>query len=397
MRVILYTGKGGVGKTTTSAATGVHLAAAGVSTLVVSADPAHSLGDVLDCDLSAQPRSVAPDLDAVELDAREELGRHWGALRDYLVTLFRSQGLNEVLAEEFVLIPGAEELATLVAVDDWVRASRYEAIVVDCGPTDSTLRLVTLPEVSDSALRILLKIQRAMSTLLKPLASRVAPAPLPSGQVFREAERMLYETLDRVRARLIDPQTTARLVFTPERMVIDEARRAYRDLSLFEVRCDAVVMNRFFPEAVANETFFHDWLEVQRGRMKEVESFFAPLPVLTAPLQDDEIVGLEALSAHGKALFDGSDPAAVLGVSGALRLEASERGYWLKMPLPGVSADELDVVVVEDELHVSAGDRRRALLLPDTLSGAAIRGARVEGNELLIEFASAPSPQARPR
>jgi len=397
MRVILYTGKGGVGKTTSSAATGVHLAAAGVSTLVVSADPAHSLGDVLDGHLSPEPQSVAPHLDAVEIDAQEELGRHWGALRDYLFTLFRSQGLDEVLAEEFALIPGAEELATLVAVDEWARASQYEAIVVDCGPTDSTLRLVTLPEVSDSALRILLRIQRAMATLLKPLASRVVPAPLPTGEVFRDAERMLYETLDRIRARLVDPQTTARLVLTPERMVIDEARRAYRDLSLFEVRCDAVVMNRFFPDAVADEVFFQDWLHVQRERMKEVESFFAPLPVLTGPLQADEIVGLAALSAHGQALFDGADPAAILGVSGALRLEPSQRGYRLKMPLPGVAADELDVVVVDDELHVSAGDRRRALFLPDTLSGATIRRARMEGNDLLIEFASSPSPQARPR
>ena len=397
MRVILYTGKGGVGKTTASAATGLRLAAAGLPTLVVSADPAHSLGDVLDCCLSPQPQTVAPHLDAVELDAREELGRHWGALRDYLVTLFRSQGLDEVLAEELALIPGAEELATLVAVDDWARASQYEAIVVDCGPTDSTLRLVTLPEVSDSALRVLLRIQRAITTLLKPLASRVTPAPLPDGRVFREAERMLYETLDRIRARLIDPQTTARLVVTPERLVIDEARRAYRDLSLFEVRCDAVVMNRLFPDAVADEIFFQDWLEVQRGRMKEVESFFSPLPVLTAPLQEDEIVGLEALSAHAASLFDEWDAAAILGASGALRLEASGPGYRLKMPLPGVSADELDVVVVENELHVSAGDRRRALFLPDTLSGAAIHRARIEGNELLIEFVLAPSPQAQPR
>ena len=397
MRVILYTGKGGVGKTTTSAATGIHMAAAGVRTLVVSADSAHSLGDVLDRDLSPEPQSIAPHLDAIELDARIELDRHWGALRDYLIELFRYQGLDEVLAEELALIPGAEELATLVAVDEWARAEKYDAVVVDCGPTDSALRLVTLPEVSDGALRTLLRIQRAMATLVRPLASRVVPAPLPEGRVFREAERMLYETLDRLRARLLEPLTTTRLVLTPERMVIDEARRAYRDLALFEVRCDAVVMNRFLPDAVTEEVFFRDWLEVQNERREEVESLFAPLPVLTAPLQEDEVVGLESLSIHGKALFDGFDPCAILGVSGALRLQSSEQGYQLKMPLPGASADEIDVSVVEDELHVRSGDRRRALFLPATLAGAAVRGARLQGNELMIEFNPAPSSKARPR
>ncbi|MCH2184308.1 hypothetical protein MK280_00390, partial [Myxococcota bacterium] len=271
------------------------------------------------------------------------------------------------------------------------------ALVVDCGPTDSTLRMVTLPEVSDRALRILLKIQRALASFLRPLQSEAARAPLPDGRVFREVERMLYETLGRIRARLVDPETTARLILTPERMVIDEARRAYRDLSLFEVRCDAVVMNRFFPAAVAEEVFFQDWLRIQHGRMNEVESFFAPLPVLTAPLQEDEIVGLEALSLHGKALFDELDPMAILGVSGALRFEASQRGYRLKMPLPGASAAELEVAVVEDELHVSTGDRRRAVFLPDSLSGASIRRARLDGNDLLIEFARVSPSRTRLR
>jgi len=393
VRVILYTGKGGVGKTTTSAATAVRAAESGLRALVVSADPAHSLGDVIGERLGAAPRRIAERLEAVEIDARAELTRHWGAIRDYLVALFRYQGIEDVVAEELALLPGAEELATLAAVDELARQGDRDLIVVDCAPTDSTLRLVTLPEVSHGAVRVLLRLQRAVASVVTPLATGVVPVPLPDGRVFRDAERLLYRTLRRLRERLLDPGTTARLVVTPERMVIDEARRAHRDLSLFEIGCDAVVMNRVLPVEAAEEVFFRDWAKLQVERFDEVCGHFAPLPVLTAPLQDDEVVGLERLSAHAAAMFGERAPAAVLGEPAAVHYDASDSGYRVRLPLPGADAEELDVSVVDDELVVRVGARRRALLLPGRIAAAHLCGARLSDGELVVEF-EPPAPIA---
>lgn len=391
MRVVLYTGKGGVGKTTTSAATAVRAAETGRRVLVVSADPAHSLGDVLGMRLGADAQAIAPRLDALEIDARAELALHWGAIRDYLVALFRYQGIEDVVAEELALLPGAEELATLVAVDELARAGAYDLIVVDCAPTDSTLRLVTLPDVAHGALRILLRVQRAVASVVTPLATGVVPVPLPDGRVFRDAERLLYRTLRRLRQRLLDPQTTVRIVLTPERMVIDEARRAFRDLSLFEIACDAVVMNRVLPAEAAEEEFFREWAQLQSDRLEEVRGHFAPLDVLPAPLQDDEVIGLERLAAHGAALFGDRDPAGRLGEVAAVHFDRSDAGYRVRIPLPGATAAELDVSVVDDELIVRAGARRRALLLPGRVAASRLAGARLQDGELVVSFEPAPA------
>ena len=358
----------------------------GVPTLVVSADPAHSLGDVLGCSLSSDPKRVAAGLDALEIDARSELNRHWGAVRDYLVSLFRYQGIEEIVAEELALIPGAEELVTLIAVDDLARSTDYGAIVVDCAPTDSTLRLLTLPEVAHSAVRILLRVQRAIARVVTPLATAVLPVPLPEGRVFREAERLLYETLQRLRERLLDSQTTTRLVTTSERMVIDEARRAYRDLSLFEMACDAVVMNRMLPDSAREESFFKEWVRLEAERREEIENAFAPLSLLTAPLQEDEVVGLEALSRQGQALFGERDPIACLSESAPLRFESARRGYRVQMPLPSAAAEELEVSLLDGELLVRAGHLRRSLLLPKPIAEAVLGGAQLSRDLLTIEF-----------
>lgn len=388
MRVILYTGKGGVGKTTTAAATAVRAAENGLRVLVVSADPAHSLGDVLDLRLGAEPQRIAARLDALEIDARIELARHWGSIRDYLVSLFRYQGIEDVVAEELALLPGAEELTTLVCVDEHARSGRYDLIVVDCAPTDSTLRLVTLPDVAHGAIRVLLRVQRAIASVVTPLAAGIVPVPLPDSRVFRDAERLLYRTLRQLRQRLIDPATSVRLVVTPEKMVIDEARRAFTDLSLFELSADLVVMNRVLPAEAVEEEFFRAWGRLQSERLDEVRRDFAPLEVLTAPLQDDEVVGLERLSAHARALFGDRDPAALFGESSRIRFDRIEGGYRVRIPLPGASSADLDVSVVDDELIVRAGARRRALLLPGRIAASTLAGARLAEGELIVSFDS---------
>lgn len=385
MRLLLYTGKGGVGKTTTAAATAARCADLGLRALVLSADPAHSLGDVLDRELGPEPRRVADGLMAVELDAGSELERHWGRVRDYLVTLFRYQGIEDTVSEELALLPGAEELTTLLAVERLARSRRYDVVVVDCAPTDSTLRLVSLPDATRGALRLLLRMQRAIAGIATPLAGALVPVPLPDSDVFRDAEELLFKRLRSLRRMLSAGGTSVRIVATPERMVIEEARRAYTELCLFDLAVDAVVMNRVLPASAADEPFFRDQVERQAERRRELVEHFAPLPVLDGLLGEDELVGLEALSAHGAALFGDRAPHAELGSGARLRFE----GATARLPLPGAHADDLEVAKVDGELVVRAGDRRRAIVLPRTLARRALASAALVDGELRVEFAAA--------
>ena len=392
MRLVLYTGKGGVGKTTTAAATAVCAAARGVSTLVVSADAAHSLGDVLgqpidDAAARLAPVPVAERLDALEVDARLAMERHWGRVRDYLVSLFRYQGIDEVVAEELALLPGAEELATLLAVEDLAASGRYQLVVVDCAPTGSTLRLLTLPEVADGTLRWVLRLQQGLSRVVTPLARNLVPAPLPGPEVFRDADHLIYRKLEALRSRITGKQTSVRLVLTPERMVIDEARRARTDLALFDVGCDAVVMNRLLPEAACAEAFFRDWGALQEERLAEVSEAFDPLPVLRAPLQDDEVVGLERLAQQGEALFGERAPEAMLCSAARTRYSRVKDGYRLSMPMPGAKSEGLDVLKLDDELIVTHGTRRRAIPLPRRVATLDLASAKLDRGRLLVRFA----------
>jgi arsenite-transporting ATPase len=389
VRVVLYTGKGGVGKTTTAAATAVHAARSGRSTLVASADSAHSLGDVLERRLESGPRRVAPNLDALEVDTPAETQRHWGAVRDYLISLFRYQGIEEVVAEELALLPGAEEITTLLAVEAYAREGGYDFVVVDCAPTDSALRLLTLPEVARGAFRVLLRVQRALASVVTPLARSLVPVPLPESEVFRDAENLLFRKLRTLRDFVSDRRSSVRLVLTPERMVIDEALRAHTDLALFEVPCDAVVMNRLLPEAAAEEEFFREWVRLQVERLAEVEELFAPLPVLTAPLQDDEVTGLDRLARHADRLFGAVEPDAVLSEAPGIRFEAEDGGYRVEVPLPHAGSGELDVAKVDDDLVITTGTRRRCLPLPRRIAHLELARANMRGRSLVVHFTAA--------
>jgi arsenite-transporting ATPase len=390
VRLVFYTGKGGVGKTTTAAATAALAASRGLRTLALSADPAHSLGDVLGVALAgsgAEPVPVAANLAALEVDARAVLDQHWGSIRDYLVSLFRHQGIEGVIADELALLPGADEVAALLAVEEAARSGRWDLLVVDCAPTGSTLRLVTLPEVASRALRILLRVQRALAAVVSPVARVVVPLPLPGPEVFRDADRLLYKRLAALREILLSPRTSVRIVVTPERMVIDEALRAHTDLALFELGCDAVVMNRLYPPEAAAESFFEGWSRWQEERLSEVEQAFAPLPVLRAALAEDEVVGVAALAAHGAALFGDRDPAALLCAEPRLAFERGRGEYRVALSLPHARAAALDVAKLDDELLVRTGELRRAIPLPRKLAALALVGAKLDGGRLVVRLA----------
>ncbi len=396
MRLVLYTGKGGVGKTTTAASAAVVAAERGVRTLVASADTAHSLGDVLDERLGSEPRTLAPNLDAVEIDPRVESARHWGRIQDFLVRTFVHQGIEAAVAEELALVPGVEEVTTLLAVERIAQAGDYDHLVLDCAPTDAALRLATLPDVARGMVRMALQVAAAVSGMATPLAQRIANIPLPGSDVFDEAEALLYVELAALHARLTAPDTSVRLVVTPERMVIDEARRAYTELALFEVGCDAVVMNRMLPEEATREKFFREWGALQRERLAEVGADFAPLPVLTGILGDDEVVGLERLSAHGAALFDDVAPDALLCRSPRVRFEREGGSYWVRVPAPGADPKNLDVAMVDDDLVVSTPARRRSLRLPRRFTQLHLQSARLDAGVLHVELARREAPAAAP-
>ncbi len=398
MRLLLYTGKGGVGKTTTAAATAALAARRGVRTLVLSADAAHSLGDVFDRHLSATPLpvSIAPCLDAVEIDARDVIEGHWGQIRAYVVQLLRHQGIDEVVAEELALLPGADELATLVSVEDHATSGQYDLIIVDCAPTGSALRLVTLPEVAHGGFKWLLRLQRAAAKIAEPIARELVGTPLPKAEVFAEAERLLYKTLEQLRARLLSKETSIRLVVTPETMVIDEARRSLTDLALFELASDAVVMNRVWPDEALREEFFRDWGRSQQERLRDVETHFSPMCMLVAPLQADEVCGLEALAAHGEVLFAGLDPMAVLGTRPGLRFERNNQQASLRLPMNGRSGKTVEVLRVDDELVIGVEGRRRRIALPAGFASLEVERVLVESGELVVTFANDPDVGTTP-
>jgi len=389
VRLVLYTGKGGVGKTTTAAATAACAAATGRRVLVASADAAHSLGDVFGERLGPEPRTLAPRLDAVEVDARAETERHWGSIRDYLAQLFRHQGIEDVVADELALLPGAEELTTLLAVEAFATSGDYDLLVVDCAPTGAALRLLTVPELARAGLRLVLRVQRALASVITPVAQGLLAVPLPGSEVFRDAEQLIFRRLAGLRALLGDARASVRLVVTPERMVIDEALRARTDLALFELACDAVVMNRLLPEGAADEVYFRDWGRLQAERLAEVEARFAPLPVLRAPLAPDEVIGVDALARHGEALFAGRAPDAVLCRERGLHFTRTKAGVRATLPLPEARAEELRVTKLEGELLIATGAQRRALPLPRHVVPLALARARLAGGTLTVDFAAA--------
>jgi len=389
---VLYTGKGGVGKTTTAAATAVCAAERGRRTLVVSADAAHSLGDVFERRLAPDPVEVAPRLEASEVDPRAEMQNHWGRIRDYLIAMFRYQGIEDVVAEELAQLPGAEEITTLLAVEKLAASGRYDLLIVDCAPTGSALRLATLPDLAHRALRLLLPTMQAITHVGTPVAQKIVSVPLPRSEVFRDAETLIYDKLTTLRKRITDSRTSVRIVVTPERMVIDEARRAYTEFALFEIPCDAVVMNRLLPDEAAREDFFQHWSRLQEERCREVKEVFAPLPILRAPLLADQVTGCERLAELGRHLFAKAEPDDVLCRSARVRFGRDETGYFAQVPLPNASADDLDVVVVEAELIITAGARRRFLRLPRRMEGRRVLNAKLDAEKLTVHFGTTAHP-----
>ncbi len=391
MRVLLMTGKGGVGKTSVAAATGLRCAELGYKTLVLSTDPAHSLADSFDMELEHTPREVKPNLGGAELDALRELEGNWGAVKRYITQVLQARGLEGVEAEELAILPGMDEIFSLVRMKRHHDEGEYDVLIIDSAPTGTALRLLSLPEVAGWYMRKLYKPFQAVSAALRPIVEPlfrpVAGFSLPTTEVM-DAPYEFYEQLVELEKVLTDTSTTSvRLVTNPEKMVIKESLRAHAYLSLYNVGTDMVVANRIIPETVT-DPFFKRWKENQEVYRQEIHDDFRPLPVKEVPLFSEEMCGLEALERLKQTIYGDEDPTQVYYKETTLRVVQEENNYSLEVYLPGIPKSQVELSKSADELNIRIGNHRRNLVLPQALAALQPAGAKMEDDYLKIRFAS---------
>ena len=390
MRILLFTGKGGVGKTTVAAATALRAASAGNRTLVMSTDPAHSLADAFDVPLGDDATEVQANLWGQQIDAQARLEEGWREIQEYVLSLLDWGGVDAVAAEELSIIPGLDEIFSLTDVKRAAASGDYDLLVVDCAPTAETLRLLSLPDALSWYIERIFPVERRIVKAVRPLLSRVTSMPIADDKIFAAVER-LHTTLEGVQKLLVDRGvSSARLVVNAERMVVAEARRTFTYLSLFGYRVDAVVCNRLLPDAIT-DGYFAEWKDIQKEHLATITESFAPVPVLTVPLYEKEMVGAELLDRLGAELYGDLDPAGMLHKDDPIRVRKHGEGYRMSLRLPFTGKGELDLMRKADELIIKVGQYKRTLVLPTALQRLDIAGASFDDDRLVIRFERAAS------
>src|SRR5215207_1240439 len=392
-RTILYTGKGGVGKTSVAAATARRCAAAGLRTVVLSTDPAHSLSDSLETELGGDPRQVGPNLFGQEIQAQEEMERNWDAVQEWLANLLADRGVDTISAEELTVPPGMDELFSLLQIKRHHEEARFECVIVDCAPTGETLRLLSFPDVATWWLEKVFPWERRIVSAARPLARGLLDLPLPGDAVFDDIERLarnLVAMNDILRDR---SHTSIRLVMNPDRMVVKEAMRTFTYLNLYGYLTDAVVVNRVLPEA-AGEGYFAAWRGVQQEHMELVASAFSPVPILVAPWLEREVVGPQMLDRLAGELFGERDPAKLLHDELSQELSGEDGRARLRLPLPFAERGDIELKKIGLEVIVRVGGQKRTIILPPTMAAYATSGARFEDGALEVFFERSDGPEA---
>jgi len=385
MRIILYSGKGGVGKTSLSAATAVRSASLGHRTLVVSTDAAHSLADALDVPVKGTPTPIAPGLDALEIDVNEELAGHWGVIQEWLTRFMTFQGVDEAVAEEMAILPGMEELFSLLRVKRLSESKAYDVVVIDCAPTGETVRMLGVPEILNFYFKRIFPIQKTVLRSVRPVASRVTSMPLPSDDVLSAVKRV-YDELEGMSPLLQDPRRSSiRIVLNPERMVINESQRLYTYLNLFGFPVDGVVANRVLPPE-AGSGYLQGWVAIQAGHLAEARRSFDPLPFFEARLFDREMVGLPLLEVFAREVFGEADPTAVFFQEKPVEVKKEGKGYAMYIRLPFAEKERIQVWTRGEELVVQVDNQRRHVLLPRTLAARRLLGAAFTDQRLRVAF-----------
>jgi arsenite-transporting ATPase len=386
LRTILYTGKGGVGKTSVAAATALKASLAGKKVLVMSTDPAHSLADVFDTEIGQEPKEITPGLWAQEMDHTSMIEENWSEIQGYMTTLFEWQGADTLAAEELAMLPGMDELFGLLMVRRHNQEGRYDALILDAAPTGETLKLLSLPDHMNWYVEKVFPIQRRAAKLVRPFASRAKSLPpLPEDSVFAAGQRF-YEAIASVEEILTDRESASvRLVLNAEKMVIAEARRAYTYLNLYAYGVDALVVNRLLPKSVS-DPYFARWHDAQARHMRTIKESFDPIPILTARLFDREMFGLEALSALAEDVFEDAEPLEVLFRGATHDIVKNGGGYDVVFHLPLAQKRNVDLSKKGAELLVKVGNYRRSILLPDALARLPAAGASFEGGALKVRL-----------
>ena len=390
MRVVLFTGKGGVGKTSVAAATAVRCAAAGYRTVVMSTDPAHSLGDSFDVELGSEATKVGDKLWAHEVSSLHEMQRHWAKLHEYAVEVFSTQGLDEVLADEVANPPGMDEVASLMWIKHYAQRAEHDVLIVDCAPTGETLQLLTFPDAAKWWLDKIYPWSRRAMRVARPVLQPMMGMPLPSDEVYASLKDLLMD-LDGMRKVLTDPEiTTVRIVLNLEKMVVKEAKRAYTYLSLFGYVTDAVIVNRLLPGDL-HDQLFQKWQRIHQRYQLEVEHSFAGIPIFNVPLFDSEVVGEKMLARMAQAIYGDEDPSRRFATSNPQHIDKDGSDYVLSLKVPFVDKSAVDLSRHNGELYVTVGNYRREISLPRVLARRETAGASIEGGELRVRVAQRPN------
>lgn len=389
-RTILYTGKGGVGKTSVATATALACARSGLRTVVMSTDPAHSLSDSLDTELGSAPREVAKNLFAQEVQANEEMERHWASVQGWLSQLLADRGMERITAEELTVPPGFDELFALLQIKDHHDSGEYDVVVVDCAPTGETLRLLSFPDVAKWWIDKVFPWEKRLMAAARPLAKAFLDLPLPDKAVYDEVEKLVGSLVAMNEILRDRTKTSVRLVMTPDRMVISEAMRTFTYLNLYGYLTDAVIVNRLFPPELEGG-YFGGWRETQQKHLELVRSAFEPVPVLTAPYFDEEVIGEKMLARLGESAFGDAEgaPGDVLFSTLIQDLSVDGDRATLLLSLPFVEKGDIALNKIGLEVVIRVGDQKRTLMLPSSLSGFKPSGAKVDGGRLRVEFEKA--------
>ncbi len=386
-RIILYTGKGGVGKTSVAAATARRCAAAGARTLVLSTDPAHSLAESLEGPVGSSPTEMGGGLWAQQVQAQEELERNWSAVQEWLGGVLAERGVERIAAEELTVPPGGDELFSLLQLKSHAQSGEWDVIVVDCAPTGETLRLLSFPDAARWWLDRVLGRENALLTAARPLARAFFDLSLPDERVMEDVQRLVRNLIAMHELLRDAERVTIRLVMTPDRMVVAEAMRTFTYLNLYGYLCDAVVVNRVFPDDLS-DGYFADWRRVQAEQLELVRSAFAPVPILTAPYFPSEVMGGEMLDRLAGALFEGRDPAAVLHDRLAQELRLDDGRAELRLDLPFVGKGDVSLKKIGLELIVRVDGHKRTIMLPGALASFRPSSAALADGSLVVGFAA---------
>ena len=394
MRIIFFAGKGGVGKTSVAAATGIKVAEAGHRTVIMSLDAAHSLSDIFDLDkksLIDQDRGsltkIRKNLWIQELDIQEEIEKNWGDIHKYLSTLLNTTGLDEILAEELAILPGMEEVSLLLHINRYARTKKFDVILLDCAPTGESLRFISIPTTLDWYIKKIFKIERAIVRYARPLAKRLYDVPLP-GEDYFEAIEFLFERLRGVDEILVDPEiTTVRLITNPEKIGLKETQRAFMYFSLYKMSIDAIIMNRVLPDSVS-ETYFSGWKKSQKDYIKKAEAYFSPIPLFPVNLFKGEVLGFDSLKALADQIYKEKNPLERFFDGEPYSFVKANGKYQLRVKLPFISKEDVDLNKISDELIIRVGSFKRHIMLPRQVAASNSVKAKLDGEYLSVHFDS---------